>query len=118
MKITIKGKIIAEMPEKSGTGKNGKEWRKKEYVLTEPGQYVKNVCFEVSGERINSLGLAVGQVVEVELEIDARQWQDRWFNTITCWGAKILSVEDAQYSGDISPKEQTSIVYEKDDLPF
>ncbi len=113
--FTLKGKIIAELPEKSGTGKNGKEWKSKEYVVTEPGQYVKNVCFQVLNGNIDNFGLSTGQEVELQCEIDARQWQEKWFNSITCWKATILGVQEPQYS---SPPTKDQHVDDKDDLPF
>lgn len=103
--LTVKGKIIAEMPERSGTGKTGKEWRSKEYVVTEHGEYAKRVCVQVMNDKIDALGLAVGQEVEIQCDVDAREWNGKWFNSITCWKATITGVSHAPTS---SPPQYAS----------
>ena len=38
---------------------------------------------------IQNFGLAVGQDVDIEIDINANEWQGRWFNSITCWKATL-----------------------------
>lgn len=33
---------------------------------------------------IQNFGLAVGQDVDIEIDINANEWQGKWFNSITC----------------------------------
>lgn len=62
-------------------------------------QYPKKMCFEIFGSdriaQFESL-LQVGNNVRVSFDIDARQWQDRWFNSIRAW--KVESVDPAAAS--------------------
>ena len=65
------GKIIAVMPPRTGTSKStGNEWKVQEYVIESHDQYPKKMCFEE---------------LTVSFDIDARQWQDRWFNSVRVW---------------------------------
>lgn len=38
---------------------------------------------------IQNFGLAVGQDVDIEIDINANEWQGKWFNSITCWKATL-----------------------------
>lgn len=81
------GKIIAILPEKSGVSKtSGNEWKVKSYVIEDHGQFPRKMCFEVFGiDKINQFNIQMGEELTVSFDIDARQWQDRWFNTIRAW---------------------------------
>ena len=50
--MDLTGKIISVLPEKSGTSARG-PWRKQEYVVEIPGDYPKQVCFMVWGDKID-----------------------------------------------------------------
>lgn len=87
--MQVKGKIIAEMPMKSGISKaSGKEWKSKEYVILLEGNddHPKRICFEVFGEdRLKEFWINVGDELTVHLDIDAREYNGRWYNTIRAW---------------------------------
>ena len=54
-----------------------------QYVLEVPGMYPKRMVFEVFGEeRIRSFNIQNGQEVVVSFEIDAHEFNGRWFNDI------------------------------------
>ena len=81
------GKIIAILPPKGGVSKStGNEWKAQEYVIENHDQYPRKMCFEVFGtDRITQFDIKVGEELTVSFDIDARQWQDRWFNSIRAW---------------------------------
>lgn len=60
-----------------------------QYVLEVPGMYPRKMVFEVFGEdRIKTFNIQEGQEVTVSFEIDAHQYQDRWFNEIRAWDVR------------------------------
>ena len=80
------GKIIAILQPRSGTSKNGNEWKVQEYVIENHDQYPRKMCFDVFGaDKIEQFNLQMGEELTVSFDIDARQWQDRWFNSIRAW---------------------------------
>ena len=86
--MEITGKIIAVLEPRGGTSaRTGNAWKTQEYVLEEMNvQYPKKVCFEVFGEeKISQFNIQVGQVLTVSFDIDAREWNGRWFNSIRAW---------------------------------
>ena len=79
------GRVIAILPEKSGTSARG-EWHSQSYVIETQEQYPKHLCFDVFGaDRIAQFSIQAGEMITVSFDIDARQWQDRWFNQIRGW---------------------------------
>ncbi|MCD8265944.1 MAG: DUF3127 domain-containing protein [Prevotellaceae bacterium] len=86
--MEITGKIIQVLPERSGTSaRTGSEWRVASYVLETREQYPKKMCFDVFGsDRIQLLGIKAGETLTVKFDIDAHEYQGRWFNSIRAYG--------------------------------
>lgn len=85
--MQVKGKIIAEQPMKSGVSASGKEWKSKQYVI-EVGvikDIPKRVAFDVLGDNIESFNLTIGLSYTLELDVQAREWNGKWFNSVTAW---------------------------------
>ena len=84
------GKIIAVMPANGGTSqRTGQTWMSQQYVLEVPGMYPKRMVFEVFGEdRIKSFNIQKDQDVVVSFEIDAHEFNGRWFNEVRAWNVK------------------------------
>ena len=41
------------------------------------------MCFDIFGaDKIEQFNIQMGEELTVSFDIDARQWQDRWFNSI------------------------------------
>jgi hypothetical protein len=88
--MEFEGKIIAVLPARGGVAKStGNEWKVQEYVIESAGgesAYPRKMCFEVFGaDKIDQFNIKVGEEMTVSFDIDARQWQDRWFNSIRAW---------------------------------
>lgn len=80
------GKIIAILPPRGGVSKAGNEWKVQEFVIEDHGQYPRKMCFEVFGnDKIEQFNIQMNEELTVSFDIDARQWQDRWFNSIRAW---------------------------------
>ena len=88
--MELQGKIIAVMPAESGTSqRTGNTWMKQQYVLEVPGMYPKRMVFEVFGEdKIKSFNVQLGMEVTVSFEIDAHEYNGRWFNEVRAWNVK------------------------------
>ena len=84
------GKIIAVMPALSGTSqRTGNSWMTQQYVLEVPGMYPKKMVFEVFGEdKIKNFNVQLGMEVTVSFEIDAHEYNGRWFNEVRAWNVK------------------------------
>lgn len=81
----ISGQIIAVLPTRSGTSARGTEWRSQTAVIETREQYPKKVAFDVMNEKIAQFNLQVGEYVTVSYDIDAHEYQGRWFNAVRAW---------------------------------
>lgn len=104
----ITGKIIAALPHKSGVSqRTGNPWELAEYVVETHEQYSKKCVFQVSGtERINSMNLQVGDEVTVYIDIDAHEYNGRWFNNISAYRVDRQGQQQAQPQGQSVPQAQ------------
>lgn len=79
------GKIITAFPERSGTSARGTQWRSITYVLETQEQYPKKLAFDVVNDRIDTLNIQVGEVLTVQFDINAREYDGKFFNSIKAW---------------------------------
>ena len=86
--MELQGKVIAETEERRGTSARG-EWVVKGYVIETHDTYPRKMFFEVFGaDRIQRFGVQVGQEVNVSFDIDAREFNGRWFNSIRAFDVR------------------------------
>ena len=78
------GKIIVVQEAKSGTSsKTGNKWMKQEYVMEVSGDYTRHCAFTVFGEdRIKQMNIQNGEDVTIQFDIDAHEYNGRWYNEI------------------------------------
>ena len=81
----ITGKIIAVLPTKSGTSARGTQWSSQTAVIETHEQYPKRVAFDVLGDKITEFNLQVGEEVTVSFDINAREYNGKWFNSVNAW---------------------------------
>ena len=104
--MEMAGVVIAILPERSGTSQRG-EWRSQSFVIETQEQYPKHLCFEVFGaDRIAQFNIKGGETIIVQFDIDARQYQDRWFNSIKAWNV-IRPGQQAPMQGGYNMTPQT-----------
>jgi hypothetical protein len=94
--MELTGKIIAVMPAKSGVSpRTGNNWMTQEYVIEVPGQYPKRCAFSVFGEdRIKQFNIQSGDDVTMQFDIDAREFNGRWYNDIRAYS--VIHNQDKQ----------------------
>lgn len=87
--MEVQGKIIAALPERSGVSARG-EWKSQDFVIETPnGQYPRKMLFTVFGaERLQRFNIQAGQDVLVAFDIDAHEWNGRWFNDIRAYDVR------------------------------
>lgn len=123
--MELSGKIIAVLEPKGGVSKTGNAWKVQEYVLETHDQYPRRMCFDVFGEdKINQFNIQIGEELTVSFDIDAREWQGRWFNSIRAWKVERVNAEQptptdaAPFPPPPSAPVDFTAGDDKDDLPF
>lgn len=85
--MEIQGKIVQILPLQSGVGKaSGKEWKKQEFVLeTLESQFPRKICFNLWSDLIDRTALQVGEDVTVQVDIESREYNGRWYTDVKGW---------------------------------
>ena len=127
--MELTGKIIAVMEPRGGvSARTGNTWKTQEYVLEVPGQYPKRCLFNVFGEdRINQFNIQNGDELTIQFDIDAREYNGRWYNDIRAYsvirgqqpvpGAQPVAAPSAATS-PFPPAQEPASEGSSDDLPF
>ena len=94
-------------------------------LIEDHGQYPRKMCFDVFGaDKIEQFNIQMGEELTVSFDVDARQWQDRWFNSIRAWKVERVGAGAPMAPGAPVPPPAPSSAPEfiagdaKDDLPF
>ena len=85
--MELTGRIIAVLPANSGvSNRTGNPWMSQEYVIEVPGQYPRKCVFRLFGEdRIKQFNIQQGEDLTVQFDIDAHEYNGRWFNEIRAY---------------------------------
>ena len=123
--MELAGRVIAVLEPKGGTSRNGNEWKVQEYVIETHDQYPRRMCFDVFGDdKIKQFNIQVGEELNVSFDLDAREWQGRWFNSIRAWKVERVGAGAPMTPGAPVPPPAPSATPDftmgdaKDDLPF
>ena len=88
------------LPERNGTSQRGNQWRSISYVLETQEQYPKKLAFDVTNDKIDQLNIQLGEILTVQFDINAREYNGRWFNSINAWNViRQTQQAPAQYGG-------------------
>ena len=127
--MELTGKIIAVMEPRGGvSARTGNTWKTQEYVLEVPGQYPKRCLFNVFGEdRINQFNIQNGDELTIQFDIDAREYNGRWYNDIRAYnvirgqqpvpGAQPVAAP-SEATSPFLPAQEPASEGASDDLPF
>lgn len=95
----ITGKIITVLPTKSGTSARGTQWSSQTAVVETHEQYPKRVAFDVLGDKITEFNLQVGEEVTVSFDINAREYNGKWWNSVNAWQVVRPGQQAPMYGG-------------------
>ena len=114
--MDLQGKVIAALEPRRGTSARG-EWVVQSFVIETHDAYPKKMVFDVFGEdRLQRFNIQVAQEVNVSFDIDAHEYQGRWFNSI-----RAFDVRQVDPNATVAPQPQSAPAPEagrSDDLYF
>lgn len=100
--MELQGKIIAVLPERSGVSARG-EWKAGSYVLETHDQYPKKMVFDVFGaDRLATFAIKAGEELMVSFDIDAHEYQGRWYNSIRAWNVQRVDAMAVQAGAPVA----------------
>jgi hypothetical protein len=101
-----------------------------EFVVETHDQFPKKMAFEVFGEdRLQRFNIQVGQEVNIAFDIDAHEYNGRWFNSIRAYDVRPVDgqpqVAAQPNAGEAMPISEAPVVNSvepvadsAEDLPF
>lgn len=88
--MEIQGKVIVILPQRTGVSSKG-EWKSQEFVIETHESYPHKMVFSVFGaERLERFNIIMGEEISVSFDIDAKEYNGRWFNSIRAFDVKKL----------------------------
>jgi hypothetical protein len=86
--MQLTAKLIQILPLQTGTGKNG-TWKKQDIILETYGQYPKKVLVSIWGDKINSELLIVDRKMKVDIDIESREYNGKWYTDVKAWNIQL-----------------------------
>ena len=110
--MEIQGKIIAVLPTRSGTSARGTQWSSQTAVIETQEQYPKKLAFDVINDKIDQFNIKVGEFLTVQFDINAREYNGRWFNSVNAWNvirqAQQAPAQGGGFSGNVQSSAQAA----------
>lgn len=110
--MEIQGKIIVVLPERNGVSQRGNQWRSISYVLETQEQYPKKLAFDVTNDKIDQLNIQFGEILTVQFDINAREYNGRWFNSVNAWNVirqtQQAPAQSVGFSGNVQSGAQAA----------
>ena len=131
--MEITGILVKQTDHRKGVSKkSGQPWEVAEYLVEIPGQFARHINFRVNDGQVGRLARfdsLVGKMVTVSFDIDAHDYEGRWFNEINAWGiieyittdtrqANIAAAQQQDGGTGAAPAAQDGTGEKKDGLPF
>ncbi|MBO1363730.1 DUF3127 domain-containing protein [Prevotella sp. A2931] len=99
--MELQGKVIAVLEPRRGISARG-EWVVQSFVIETHDAYPKKMVFDVFGEdRLQRFNIQVAQEINVSFDIDAHEYQGRWFNSI-----RAFDVRQVDPNAAVTPQPQ------------
>lgn len=85
--MDVIGILKRKLSEKAGISQQtNKSWVIAEFLLEIPGRVTTHSCLKVRDrDKITKFEQHIGKNVVVQIELDAREYQGRWFNEVNAW---------------------------------
>lgn len=108
--MELAGKVIAILEARTGVAKTtGNPWMIQEYVIETHEQYPRRMSFNVFGEdKIRQFNIQLNEEINVFFDINAREYQGRWFNDIRAWRIDRVTQGEVPAAGSSLPTTPTA----------
>lgn len=109
LRMEIKGKVIEQLGIQSGISRSGKEWKKAELLIetTENPQYPKKIKLSNMKDAEKFAMLTPGAEGIFSVEIESREFNDRWYTDVNCWKWDITANQNTGYAPAQQPQPAT-----------
>ena len=80
----IRMKLTHVLPVQTGVNREGKPWKKQDFVFEDPDVMYPNViCATIFGEdKLSRFTARVGDLIDVEFAFNAHEYNGKWFTEV------------------------------------
>ena len=111
--MEFKGRIYKVLPEQSGTNREGKEWRRLDFIFEyfeqADDRYTDKVALSIMNERIKECDLHEGEEVTIGFGHTVREYQGKYYNDIRCYKIEKDIPESKYKENQNNPKKASDI---------
>ena len=115
--MQLSGKLTQLLPIQTGSGKNG-EWKKQDIIVETDGQYPKKVCISIWGDKINEGPLQIGNLLQIDFDIESREYNNKWYTDIKSWKIEVVVDDGSNSKTKFLTNETEHNAMEDEGLPF
>lgn len=101
--MEIQGKVVKVLPLQSGDNARG-GWKKQDFILETPGEYPKQVCISLWGDKIDQTPLTEGEEITASINVESREFNERWYTDVKAWKIQKGFVESTSAPQAYTPK--------------
>jgi hypothetical protein len=120
--MEFEGVVLKKLPAKTGETSRGK-WCSQDVLFEVPGDYSRKIVVNFFNKTDEVASLVEGATYTVSINIDAREYNGRWFNDIRAWRVQPKKVEapaaEVGYGEPVAPAmPPMAPIEDVDDMPF
>ena len=95
--LNIKGILTKKFEVETIEGKEGKIWKKKNFIIDTGSQFNSEICFQLFGEeKVKMLDeFQINDNIEVYFNLYSKKFKDRYFHNIDAWKIEKRSEEQS-----------------------
>lgn len=102
--MEIKGKVKRILPLEQGESKNGKGWKRRDFIVEfKDGEYDKLAALtartDAALERVGNL--AEGAEVNVSFNVESREYNGKYYTNLNAWKIELLKSAAAPVGDDM-----------------
>jgi hypothetical protein len=112
--MQLTAKLTQLLPIQTGSGKNG-EWKKQDIIVETDGQYPKKVCISIWGDKINEGQLQIGNLLQIDFDVESREYSSKWYTDIKAWKIEVAGTS-TQITSDNTVDTDDFIPNGEDDI--
>ena len=107
--LSINGILLKKLNPESGARKDGRGWKKQNFILQTENSFNNEICFQLFGEEKMTMlkNIEIGEKIEVFFNLSSREYNQKYYHNIDAW--KITK---------LSGLENNSLPNNEEEVPF
>ncbi|MBG39705.1 MAG: hypothetical protein CMP74_00560 [Flavobacteriales bacterium] len=85
--LSIQGKLLKKINPESGVRKDGRGWKKQNFILQTENTFNNEICFQLFGEEKMAIlnQIEIGEKIEVFFNLSSREYNGKYYHNIDAW---------------------------------